>query len=384
VEELKRKLQKIKEFSIENLTELKEKLKENLEKQKVEVFEAKDSEEARKILEEIIPEGELVAKAKSNTINEIEFEKRFAKRNEIVETDCGDFIVQLCSEKGIHPVTPAIHITSEIIVETIKEKFGISLERKPEKIIGWVRNYLREKILKARFGLTGANALASEGAIFLLENEGNISLVSRLPENHIIVAGIDKIVPTLEDALTVCKVACLWGGAIKHVSYINIISSPSKTIDIEKKLIYGMHGAKNVYLILLDNGRSKAVEKGLKEALYCINCGACLYFCPVYRQIFDRYGLHYLGGIGIAKLFLMEGLQSAFERGLYFCTGCRACKEQCPVGIDVASLIRKIRKISVKSNIETDVNKRMIENIKSFGNPFGGETDETPTKLFCC
>jgi len=384
-EALKKDLRRIKEYSIKNLSALKAKAIDNLKKQGVKVFEAKDSKEAKEILLKLIPEGETIVKSKSNVINEIGIED-LEKRNEIIETDCGDFLVQISEESSVHPVTPALHLTVDRIVRVIEKKFGVKLEEKPEEIVKWVRGYLREKILKAKIGLSGANIISADGGIFIVENEGNISLVSRLPEKHIIVASIDKIVSTIQDAITICKALAIYGTGASLPTYINVISSPSKTADIQKQIVYGAHGPKEVYLILLDNGRSKIIEEGLEEILYCINCGACLYFCPVYRQIFDNYGYKYFGGRGVSLISFIFGIEKAFERGLFYCTTCSACKEQCPLSIDIPSLIRKVREIAVKKNLTTKTNFEMIENLESVGNPFGEtiKEKEIPDKLYCC
>jgi L-lactate utilization protein LutB len=384
VESLKNRAREIKKCSIQNLKQLKEKAVETLQLQGVKVFEAKDAEEAKKIALKLIPEKTLIAKSKSNTINEIGLKEALKGRNEVVETDCGDFIVDLCEEESSHPVTPALHIPIDRMVQKIEEKFKVKLEPSPEKIVEYVKSYIRKRIAEADVGLTGANFISSDGSIIILENEGNISLISRL-EKHVVIAGIDRIVPTAEDAVTLCKAAAVWGTGTSLPTYINIISSPSKTADVEKKIVYGMQGAKEVYLILVDNGRSKAVEQGLGEILYCINCGSCLYFCPVYRQVFDSYGLHYFGGIGVSKLAFTNDLKEAFDRGLYYCTTCQACKVNCPVGIDVPEIMKKLREFAVKSRLETESNKKMIENVRAYGNPFGKvEEGKIPEKLYCC
>jgi iron-sulfur cluster protein len=385
IKELKERLKEMKKFSIKNLEQLKDKTVKNLKEQGINVFEAKDAEEAIKIVKDIIPKGELVVKSKSNVLNEIEIVEKMRGRNEFLETDCGDFLVEVCEEKSAHPVTPAIHLSEEKIVKAIKKKFGVVVEPKAEKIVEWVRNHLKEKILRARFGLTGANAISSDGNIAILENEGNISLITRLPQTHVIIAGIEKIVPSVEDALLVCKASAIWGTGASWPAYISLISSPSKTADVQKEIVKGVHGAKEVYLILLDNGRKKAIEDGLEEALYCINCGSCLYFCPVYRQIFDNYGFHYLSGIGVTKTSFMSDLNTAFEKGLYFCTTCKACKQNCPLEIDVVELVKKVREKAVKNKIETEANRKMMENVRKVGNPFGEVKEgEIPKELYCC
>ena len=384
-EELKKELRRIKETSLSNLNELKKKAVENLKSQGIKVFEAKDSEEARKILLEVIPKEEKIVKSKSNVMEEIEVKEFLEKRNEIIETDCGDFLVEICEEASIHPVTPALHIPIEKIVEKIEEKFKVKIEKSAERIVAWVREHLRKEILSSKICLTGANVISSDGGIFILENEGNISLISKIVEKHIIITGIEKIVPSIQDAITICQALAIWGTGTSLPSYINVITSPSKTADIQKEIVYGAHGPKEVFLILVDNGRSKAIENGLAEILYCINCGSCLYFCPVYRQIFDNYGYHYFGGIGVAKTAFINDLKKAFERGLYYCTTCGSCKINCPLQIDVAEIIRKLREISVKEKIETEGNKKMIENIREYGNPFGKiEEGKIPKELYCC
>ena len=383
---LKEKIKKIKEYSIDNLDSLKAKTIEKLERQKIKVFEAKTAKEACEIALKLIPKKQLIVKSKSNAIKEIGLLDHLKKRNEVVETDTGDFIVQITDDKASHTLSPALHIPLKKITQTIKRKFHAKVKEDPKEIVTWVRDYLRKKMIKAKIGLTGANAISADGAIFIVENEGNISLVSRLPEKHIIITGIEKIVPTIQDAMTICHASGIWGSGVSMPTYINVIGSPSKTADIRKELTYGVQGAKEVYLILVDNGRTQMIKDGFKELLYCVNCGGCLYFCPVYRQIFDNYGFHYIGGKGVAMATLQDGEERGFDSGLYFCTTCQLCKENCPFEIDVPKLIKKLRKKVVEKGLETRINERMMENIRTMGNPFGEEVKEgkIPKELYCC
>ena len=240
--------------------------------------------------------------------------------------------------------------------------------------------------MEADIGITGANVISSDGGIFILENEGNISLVSRLPQKHLIITSIDKIVPTTQDAITICKACGIWGSGVSLPTYINVISSVSRTADVQKQLVLGMHGPKEVYLILVDNGRTEMIKENFTEILECINCGACLYPCPVYRNVLDKYGLHYFGGRGIGMTVFQEGLKEGFERGMYYCTTCELCKQHCPMDIDIPKLIKKLRSKAVKKSFETDVNSKMMDNIRTIGNPFGEELKEgkLPDKLYCC
>ncbi|MBD3155041.1 MAG: lactate utilization protein [Candidatus Aenigmarchaeota archaeon] len=386
VDKLKEELKEIKKYSIENLDELKRKTIKNLKEQNIQVFEAKDAKEARKIALKLIPKGKKVVKSKSNVVNEICLERELLKRNEFTETDCGDFIIQITEEKECHPVSPAIHIPLEKITETIKEKFKAKLPNDPAKITHWIRDYIKKKIFEADIGITGANVLSADGGIFILENEGNISLVSRLPKKHIIITSIDKIVPRTEDAVKICKAAAIWGSGVPLPTYINVISSLSRTADVQKNLIWGMYGPEEVSVILIDNGRSEMIKEGFTELLECINCGACLFPCPIYRNILDKYGFHYFGGRGVGMTVFQQGLKEGFKNGLYYCTTCELCKQNCPMDIDIPKVIKELRKRAVKNNLETETNSKMMDNIRTSGNPFGEDVKEgeIPDKLYCC
>ncbi|RLG18715.1 lactate utilization protein [Nanoarchaeota archaeon] len=383
VNAFKEELREIRKLSIEKLEELLREAKENLEKNNINVHFARDAEEARKIVLSLVKEAKVIAKSKSNVIQEVRLKEALSGKCEVVETDCGDFLVEVCDEKPVHPVTPALHLSPEEITKKIKGKFGEKIRSDPPSIARWAKKKIREGIFKADVGLTGANVISADGGIFILENEGNISLVTRIPRKHIILTGIEKVVPTMEDAMKVCKALSIWGSGVRVVAYINVIGSPSKTADISKKLVFGMQGAEEVHLIFVDNGRRQLVKSGLEEALYCINCGACLYYCPIYRQLLDNYGLDYFGGIGIIKIAFERGIEEAFERGLYFCTTCGACREQCPVSVDVPSLLRKVRKVSATQGLVPQEYVKVRERIVKFGNPYEGEKD-VGKKWYCC
>ncbi|OIN87907.1 MAG: lactate utilization protein [Candidatus Aenigmarchaeota archaeon CG_4_10_14_0_8_um_filter_37_24] len=386
VEELKENLKRIKKHSLSNLDQLKSKAVQKIEEQHIKVFQAKTPEEAKKIAIKLIPRGSKVVKSKSNVVNEIGLEDYLVKETDFTDTDCGDFIVQITEERPAHPVTPAIHIPLKKMTETIKKKYDVTLPEDPIKITKWIRDHIRKKILEADIGISGANVISSDGGIFILENEGNISLVTRLPKKHIIITSIDKIVPTIQDAIAICKACAIWGTGASLPTYINVISSVSKTADIQKELLWGMYGPEEVYLILVDNGRSEIIKEGFGELLECINCGACLFPCPVYRNILDEYGLHYFGGRGIGMTVFQESLKKGFEHGMYYCTGCELCKQNCPLAIDIPEIVKKLRNKAVKKNLETDTNANMMDNIRVFGNPFGEDVKEgrMPDKLYCC
>lgn len=367
-EALKEKTRAIRETSVKKMVELWKEARKNLEASGVKTHYAENAEQAIKAFKKIVNPNEQVVKTKSNTIKELGLLKKID--NQVTETDCGDLILNICEEEPEHPVTPAITLNPQKIVKKIKQKTGDEVEPSAKPITEWVRDYVKPKILNADVGLTGANAVTSEGSVFILENEGNISLASRLPPKHVIITSLDKLVRTNEDATTLMKTLSVFGTGSRMASYVNIISGPSKTADVQKQLVQGMQGAREVHLIMVDNGRTQLVEQGLGEALLCIGCGSCLYHCPAYQQLLKDFGNDYVGPKGLA-------MEKNWEK-LYSCTACLACQENCPVSIDLLEILRKKR-----SMIESPENERMIENVKRTGNPFGDEPAK-PGELYCC
>lgn len=383
-EKFRNELYEMKKKALLDIEDLKNKTIKNLKGNGIKVLEAKDAKEAREQIEKILEGKKKIVKSKSNAFNEIKREG-FLSDKEVTETDLGDFLVQIFGEKEIHPVLPALHLTPEKISQKIKEKFGKEVEVKLEVIVNFIRNLLREKISEAEAGISGANVITSDGKILILENEGNISLISRYPDVHIIISGFEKIVPFLSDALEIIKASAIWGTGQDFPVYVSIISGPSKTADIQNQTIVGAQGAKEVYLILLDNGRSKILKEGFGELLYCINCGACLNFCPVFHQIGPNYGDKYLGLKGVIFAGLTESLKKAILANCFACTMCANCFENCPVKINLPELMRKLRAVMEKENLQTKENQEMIEKIRKFGNPFGKiEEGKIPQKLYCC
>jgi len=382
---LREKLRNMKKSAIENIENLKKTAIENFKKSGVRVLEAKNAEEARESILGIVGEEKLVVKSKSNACKEIELNKFLEKRGvDVVETDLGDFLAQVCGVEGIHPVIPAMHITPGEMADAINKKFGAKVSTKPEEIVAFARAHLREKITKSRIGITGANALTSDGNVVVLENEGNISLVSRYPDKHIVVAGFEKIVPSLEDALLVAKCDAIWGTGREFPTYVSIINGPSKTADIENKAVVGAQGAKEVYLVLVDNGRSEMLEEGLGELLFCINCGACDNACPAYHQLAEFFGFERAGGIGlISHVSANESDRNNLRA--YLCLACSGCVEDCPAKIDIPALMKKLRAGMVKKGFELEANKDMIQNVRKYNNPFGEmEEGKIPKNLYCC
>ena len=230
-----------------------------------------------------------------------------------------------------------------------------------------VRSDVLKRIESANVGISGANAIAAEeGSLVMVHNEGNISIVS-LKDLHIIVAGIDKIVPTLEDAISLVKLETIFATGSYVTSYMNVISGPSKTADIEKKLLKNMYGAERVVVILLDNGRSKATP----ECLYCIGCGNCVVHCPVYNAVGNEFGFNnYLGGRGVAMSKFIEDDEACYNSGLYMCTLCGLCTLNCPLAIPTNEIIENIRKLSTGAGFYPKAHGIIKENISQNDSPY--------------
>lgn len=368
IETLREQLYQIKSSAIKNLQEFKKQAIENLKINGIEIFEAKDKKETQELLERLIRRKSLVVKSKSNILNELEI-KKISEKNEweLTETDLGDFLASLLNEGVEHPVLPALGISLGKVQQVLNEKLNIVTDKSPEAVVKAVSLLLRNKILKADVGLTGANAITSSGEIVILENEGNISLVSRIPKIHVVVAGIEKIVPELKSAMHVCRCAAIWGTGQKLTSYINIISGPSKTADIENRLVIGAQGAKKVYLILVDDWRSSFIGGDFEQMLYCINCGACLNTCPVFLSSSS------------------EVIHTLDPASCFNCATCASCTLNCPAKIDWQNLMRNARLKFVKEGKFPEAFKEMIQNIRESGNPFGKiEKGEIPKALYCC
>ncbi|NVM03565.1 MAG: lactate utilization protein, partial [Candidatus Helarchaeota archaeon] len=277
---LQREYKKIKEKNIKNLENLLSRTIKQLEQNGCKVYFATNKEEALKILRPLL-EGEIVVKSKLNTGKEIELTENLEKWGyEVVETDLGDRIVQLAKSTSTHPLIPSLHIPKKKVIELFKAREDISTK----ELANIAGKQLRNLILKAKVGISGANAItAEEGFICLIENEGNQRLVTSLPKKHIVITGIDKIVENGEEAIKVAKAAAYYGMGVVSGNYISFIMGPSRTGDIAFEIVEGMHGPSEVHVILLDNRRKFIASSEFKEIDYCVNCGGCVNYCPVYE-----------------------------------------------------------------------------------------------------
>jgi L-lactate dehydrogenase complex protein LldG len=334
---------------LSNLDKYIEMVMESIRRMHGNAYLAETAEEAREIVAKIVGSGKLVIFSKSMVAEEIGLRKALIEAgNEVWETDTGELLIQLSGGKPMHTTAPAIHLSRYDAARLLKEKLGIEVEGEPtpEKIVAKIREFLRGKLLKADVGVTGANAVAADtGTIVLVENEGNIRLVSGVPPVHIVVTGVDKILPTLQHALAEAIVQAAWAG-LYPPTYINVISGPSSTSDIERVRIFGAQGPRELHVVFVDNGRRKAARHPiLWEQLKCIRCGRCQWECPVWQQVANVWGGPVYGGpMGVGWTAITVGLKEAAPLSM-LCLGCGRCDEVCPVHVPLSRIIRFLKTV---------------------------------------
>ncbi len=372
IKRLEKRCREIKEYSIENNEELLNQAIESFKRNDIEVKMAKTSNDALDIIDELLAEYKTtaIAKAKSNTLGEINLKGHFDGGDiDVIETDLGDRILQLkkIDNKPVHPTGPASHLNISKITDIVNDSLDANVNPEAREIMELVRSDVLKRLESARVGISGANAIAAEeGSLVMVHNEGNISIVS-LKDLHIIVAGIDKIVPTLEDAISIVKLETIFATGSYVTSYMNVVSGPSKTADIEKKLLKNMYGAERVVVILLDNGRSEANP----ECLYCIGCGNCVVHCPVYNAVGNEFGFNnYLGGRGVAMSKFIEDDETCYNSGLYMCTLCGLCTLNCPVAIPTNEIIENMRKLSADAGFYPKAHGKIKDNVFKNDSPY--------------
>lgn len=373
LEETRKEVRKIKEYSIDHMPDLVKEAMENIELVHGKAYLAKNASEARLISERLVGKGKLVVKSKSLVSEEVQLNKALeGKGNQVYETDLGEFIIQLRGEKPTHIINPSVHVPKEEVAKTFTKLLGRKVEADIPKLVEVAREFLRDKFCNADVGITGANVVAANtGTMFIIENEGNARFVSNAPPIHICITGIEKVVPTLGDAFKVIQVLPPYATGILMSAYVSMITSPSRTADIEKTLVYGAHGPKELHVIFVDNGRMDLFkDSAFREALYCLRCGGCMFECPVYKVLGGSFGHNYFGGIGIIWSAFTEGEES-IAGAIDACTKCGKCKVVCPVDIDVPEMVEKLKSRLVKKGYLSPKHKAIRDNILSKGNPFG-------------
>jgi L-lactate dehydrogenase complex protein LldF len=344
----------IKKHAIDNLDYYLEEFERNVEARGGKVVYCKDATEVSDFVLALAKEkgARLIVKSKSMTTEEVDLNERLEHHGlESVETDLGEYILQLAHEKPYHIVAPALHKTRYDVAEIFTQKLNVPHEIVIEKQTMTARGVLREKFLAADIGISGANFLvADSGAVVLIENEGNARLTTSAPRIHIAVAGIEKVIPRAQDLPTFLKLLARSATGQLLSVYTSFLAGPRRPGEVD--------GPDEFYVVLLDNGRTRLLpDRGKRQSLYCIRCGACLNTCPVYRKIGGHsFPWIYSGPIG--AILTPQFMGVSHEPGLPFASSlCGACGEVCPVKIDIPKILLELRGDVKKSETREKQNR---------------------------
>jgi L-lactate dehydrogenase complex protein LldF len=340
----------IKWRAIETLDQQLENFELNFTKRGGKVIWAENSQQAIEEVLKICKEKNCkkLVKSKSMVTEEVHLNAALEKNGiESVETDLGEYIQQLDGEAPYHIVTPAMHKNKEDVAKLFHEKLGTPLNLTPQEMTLVARDILREKYVEAEVGVTGANFIISDiGAIAITENEGNARLTCAYPKTHIVIVGIEKVIPSLTDLGLFWPLLSTFGTGQKLTVYNTIVTGPRQPNETD--------GPEEMYVILLDNGRTNILKSPKqRESLYCIRCGACLNVCPVYKNIGGHaYGATYSGPIGSVITPNLQGMDE-FKHLSYASSLCGACTEVCAVKINLHELLLDNRQESVKQGLSS-------------------------------
>lgn len=325
--------------ALNDLPELLEQMERNVTSAGGHVLWAVDAEEANKHIVDICKQHNLKrgVKSKSMATEEINMHEAFkAAGIEMIETDLGEYIVQISDDHPSHIIMPVMHKTKEQIGKLFEEKLNMPPTNDASKMTHFIRGELRNKYIEADFGMSGGNFMIAEtGTVVIVTNEGNGRLSTSIPRVHIAVVGIEKVIPTWEDFATLIQLLPRSATGQRLTVYVNGFTGPARLGEPD--------GPEEFYLILLDNGRSGIYASEYTESLACIRCGACMNACPVYQNVGGHsYGWVYPGPIGAIVTPLLKGIENAAP--LPFASSlCGACKQACPVDINIPDMLLKLR-----------------------------------------
>jgi L-lactate dehydrogenase complex protein LldF len=346
-EALRDQARAIKEATLQHLDAHLERLIDHVESLGGHVHFAKTAADARDIILGIArrAQARMVVKSKSMATEEIDLNEALEHAGvTVVETDLGEYIIQLAHEKPSHIIAPAIHKTKGQVAALFARELNREVPADPEVLTRIARAELREKFLQADLGITGANfAVADTGTVVLVTNEGNGRMVTSLPRVHVAVLGVEKVVPSMTDLMVFLAILAKSATGQKLSVYTTMVQGPRRPGELE--------GPEQFHLVLLDNGRIRQLAGTLREALYCLRCGACLNVCPVYRQVGGHaYGSTYPGPIGILLTAMLNGPASVAELA-HASSLCGACLDACPVRIDIPKMLIALRKENVEGGL---------------------------------
>lgn len=334
-------VQNMKDATLNKLDDLYCQFKKNAEAAGAVVHFAANAEEANRIILEIAKQTESskIIKSKSMTAEETLLNHTLEDNGlEVTETDLGEWIIQLRQEGPSHMVMPAIHLSRFQVRDLFTDVTQQEQDENIERLVKVARKELRQRFIEADMGISGANfAIADTGTIGLVTNEGNARLVTTLPHTHVALFGLDKLVPSVSDALKILKVLPRNATAQQLTSYVTWITGANEIHDTEVK-------KKNVHFVVLDNGRKElAADPLFSQVFRCVRCGACANVCPVYRLVGGhKMGHIYIGAIGLILTYFFHGADKA-KNLVQNCINCEACKDICAGGIDLPRLIKKVQ-----------------------------------------
>jgi L-lactate dehydrogenase complex protein LldF len=332
---------RLKEHTLAHLDRYLEQLEASVHRLGGHVHWAADAEEARRLVVEIARTSgcKTAVKSKSMTSEEVHLNPALeAAGVEVVETDFGEYVLQLAGERPSHLVAPAVHHTRESIARILSDALGEELPDDPRTLAMAGRRALREKFYRADLGVTGANFLVAEtGTVVLVTNEGNGRLTTTCPRVHVALAGIEKVIPRLRDLPVFLKLLARAATGQTLSVYTTLVTGPRREGELD--------GPDEFHLVLLDNGRSRVLATPFRESLQCIRCGACLNACPVYRRVGGHaYGGVYSGPIGS----ILTPLYDSVEHNPHLphaSSLCGACQAACPVKINIPHLLVGLREL---------------------------------------
>ncbi|MCW3120581.1 MAG: hypothetical protein JWQ38_73, partial [Flavipsychrobacter sp.] len=381
----RRKAKNIKWKVIENLDKYLEQFEKNFTARGGKIIWAETAEDALQEILAICKEKNTkqVVKAKSMVTEEIHLNEFLAENGiDSVETDLGEYIQQLDGEPPYHIVTPAMHKSKEDVARLFHEKLGTAPNLTPSEITMIARKNLRAKYTSAEVGITGGNFLLADiGGVCVTENEGNGRLSTTFPKTQISIVGIEKLLPSINDLQLFWPLLATYGTGQNLTVYNTIFTGPKKADETD--------GPEEMYVILLDNGRTNLLRKEVRESMYCIRCGSCLNACPVYKNIGGHaYGATYSGPIGAVITPHLQGMEE-YKHLSYASSLCGNCTEVCPVKINIHEMLLENRSIATteglngfKENITWRLwrDAMMSRRIMNLAGP--GMKDKVVNKLF--
>lgn len=312
------------------------------------VHMAADADQATRIVRDLAKARgvQRVVKSKSMISEEIHLNQHLeADGIEVVETDLGEYIVQLAGEIPSHIITPALHKSRREVAELLSRQAGEPLDDDTITLTAFARRRLREEFLRADMGITGCNfGVAESGSVCIVTNEGNGRMVTTLPRIQVTLMGMERLVETFEDLDVMLDLLPRAATGQKLTSYVNIMTGPRRDDELD--------GPEELHVVILDNGRSQLLGTEFEEALHCIRCGACFNVCPVYRQVGGHaYGSTYAGPIGAVITPLLKGVERWGELA-HASSLCGACYDACPVKIPLHDLLIQIRRLEAEGVVK--------------------------------